>query len=221
MKPLFKQALSAALFASVVFAQAPNLLQPSTLRATAPATFRVKLTTTKGDIVMEITRSWAPHGVDRFYNLVRAGYFTDCPFYRVMPNFMAQFGVSARPEVNRAWQNANIPDDPRNAQSNKRGKVTFATTGAPNSRGTALFINIADNSYLDGQGFVPIGEVIEGMEHVDMLYNGYGDTSSRQGQFENGGKAFVDRTYPKLDRILTAVTIANLPIPAPKAPGTK
>lgn len=223
MKHLLHSAVFAAMCASAALAQAPNLLQPSTLRATAPATFRVKMTTTKGDIVMEITRSWAPHGVDRFYNLVRAGYFTDCSFYRVMPNFMAQFGISARPEVNKAWQNANIPDDPRNAQSNKRGMVTFATTGQPNSRGTALFINIADNSYLDGQGFVPIGQVIEGMEHVDMLYNGYGDTSTRQASFEQGGKAFVDRTYPKLDRILTAVTIANLPVPAAKstAPAAK
>jgi peptidyl-prolyl cis-trans isomerase A (cyclophilin A) len=224
MKQLLRSALFAGFFASAIFAQAPNLLQPSTLKATAPATFRVKLNTTKGDIVMEITRSWAPHGVDRFYNLVRAGYFTDCPFYRVMPNFMAQFGVSARPEVNRAWQNTNIPDDPRNGKSNSRGKVTFATTGLPNSRSTALFINIGDNGYLDGQGFVPIGEVIEGMDHVDMLYNGYGDTSSRQGSFETGGKAFVDRTYPKLDRILTAVTIANLPLPAAAskgAPATK
>jgi peptidyl-prolyl cis-trans isomerase A (cyclophilin A) len=201
-------------------AAAGDLLNPASLKATAPATFRVKMTTTKGDIVMELTRAWAPRGVDRFYNLVRAGYFTDCPFYRVMPNFMAQFGVSARPEVNRAWKNANIQDDPRNAQSNKRGKVTFATTGAPNSRGTALFINIGDNGYLD-QGFVPIGEVIEGMEHVDMLYNLYGDTSPRQFDFENGGKAYVDKTFPKLDRILTAVTIANLPVPAAAAPAPK
>jgi peptidyl-prolyl cis-trans isomerase A (cyclophilin A) len=208
---------SAAKAPAPAAASAGDLLNPASLKATAPATFRAKLTTTKGDIVMEITRAWAPRGVDRFYNLVRAGYFTDCPFYRVMPNFMAQFGVSARPEVNRAWKNANIMDDPRVGQSNKRGRVTFATTSAPNSRGTALFINIGDNGYLD-QGFVPIGEVIEGMEHVDMLYNGYGDTSPRQFDFESGGKAYVDKTFPKLDRILTAVTIANLPVPAAPAP---
>jgi peptidyl-prolyl cis-trans isomerase A (cyclophilin A) len=193
-----------------------DLLNPASLKATAPATFRVKFTTTKGDIVMEITRAWAPRGVDRFYNLVRAGFFTDAPFYRVMPNFMAQFGVSARPEVNRAWKGADIQDDPRNGQSNKRGRVTFANTGAPNSRGEALFINIGDNSYLDNQpaAFVPIGEVIEGMDHVDMLYNGYGDTAIHQPDFENGGKAYVDRAFPKLDRILTAATIADLPVPA-------
>ncbi len=185
----------------------------------APATFRVKMTTTKGDIVMELTRAWAPRGVDRFYNLVRAGYFNDAAFYRVLPNFMAQFGISARPDVNKAWQGANIQDDPRNGQSNKRGKVTFASTGAPNSRGTALFLNIGDNGYLDNQGFVPIGEVIEGMDKVDMLYNGYGETVTHQGDFETGGKAYVDRAFPKLDRILTAVTIANLPLPA--APAAK
>ena len=117
-------------------APAADLLHPSTLNRTAPATYRVKLTTTKGDIVIDVTRAWAPRGADRFYNLVRAGYFTDCAFYRVIPNFMAQFGISARPEVNRAFKGADILDDPRNGQSNKRGKVTFATTGAPNSRGT-------------------------------------------------------------------------------------
>jgi peptidyl-prolyl cis-trans isomerase A (cyclophilin A) len=240
---MMKQALLAALFASALLAQtatkstapakssaapkapaapAADLLHPATLNRTAPATYRVKLTTTKGDIVIEVTRAWAPIGADRFYNLVRAGYFIDCAFYRVMPNFMAQFGISARPEVNRAWANANLHDDPR-GQSNKRGKVTFATTGAPNSRGTTLFINTVDNAYLDGQGFVPIGEVIEGMANADMLYTGYGDTSIQQGSFENGGKAFVDRTFPKLDRILTATIEPAAPAgPAagpPKLPG--
>jgi homoserine O-acetyltransferase len=124
---------------------------------------------------------------------------------------MAQFGVSARPEVNKAFQGANIMDDPHTTQSNKRGIVTFAMTGAPNSRSNALFINLVDNTYLDSQGFVPIGEVIEGMGNADMLYNGYGDTSTQQPNFENGGKAFVDRTFPKLDRILSATIV---PIPA-------
>jgi peptidyl-prolyl cis-trans isomerase A (cyclophilin A) len=198
-------------------APAADLLHPSTLNRTAPATYRVKFTTTKGDIVIDITRTWAPRGADRFYNLVRAGYFTDAAFYRVMPGFMAQFGISARPEVNRAFKGADILDDPHNGQSNKRGKVTFATTSAPNSRGTALFINLVDNSYLDSQGFVPIGEVIEGMANADMLYNGYGDTSRLQGSFEDGGKAFVDRTYPKLDRISTATIVPVAPAAAPAA----
>jgi peptidyl-prolyl cis-trans isomerase A (cyclophilin A) len=195
-----------------------DLLHPLTLTSSAPATYRVKLATTKGDILIEVTRAWAPRGADRFYNLVRAGYFTDCVFYRVMPKFMAQFGVSARPDVNRAFKGADIRDDPRNTQSNKRGMLTFATTGAPNSRGTALFINTVDNPYLDNQGFVPIGEVIDGMANADMLYTGYGDTSSKQGSFENGGKAFVDANFPKLDRILTATIVPAAPAAAPAAP---
>jgi peptidyl-prolyl cis-trans isomerase A (cyclophilin A) len=240
-----KQALLAVFFASTVLAQtatkstaspssaaksttaakataapaapAGDLLHPSTLNRTAPASYRVKFATTKGDILIDVTRAWAPRGADRFYNLVRAGYFTDAPFYRVMPRFMAQFGVSARPEVNHAFKGADILDDPKNGQSNKRGIVTFATTSAPNSRGTALFINTVDNPYLDSQGFVPIGEVAEGMANADMLYNGYGDTSSQQPNFENGGKAFVDKTYPKLDRILTATIVPVAPA-APAAP---
>lgn len=199
-------------------APAADLLHPSTLNRTAPATYRVKLTTTKGDIVIDVTRAWAPRGADRFYNLVRAGYFTDCAFYRVIPNFMSQFGISARPEVNRAFKGADILDDPRNGQSNKRGKVTFATTSAPNSRGTTLFINTVDNAYLDGQGFIPIGEVVEGMANADMLYSGYGATESHQTDFENGGKAYVDRTFPKLDRILTATIVPVAPAAAAAAP---
>jgi peptidyl-prolyl cis-trans isomerase A (cyclophilin A) len=199
-------------------APAADLLHPETLNRTAPAVSRVKLTTTKGDVVIELTRAWSPRGVDRFYNLVRAGYYTDCTFYRVMPRFMAQFGISARPEVNRAWMNASIPDEPRK-ESNKRGMVSFATSG-PNTRSTTLFINIIDNAYLDPLGFTPIGEVVEGMENVDMLYTGYGDTSPQQMSFENGGKAFVDRTYPKLDRIQTATILPATPAaaPAPAAP---
>jgi peptidyl-prolyl cis-trans isomerase A (cyclophilin A) len=211
---------TAAAKAAAPAAPAADLLHPSTLNRTAPAVYRVKFATTKGDIVFEVTRAWAPRGADRFYNLVRAGYFTDAAFYRVMPKFMAQFGVSANPQVNRAFKGADIPDDPKNTQSNKRGKLTFATTGAPNSRGTALFINTVDNPYLDNQGFVPIGEVIEGMENADMLYTGYGDTSNQQPSFENGGKAFVDRTYPKLDRILTATIVPVPAAPAAASPGT-
>ncbi len=204
---------------STAAAKAPagDLLHPSTLTATAPASYRVKLATTKGDIVIDVTRAWAPRGVDRFYNLVRAGYFTDCAFYRVIPNFMAQFGISARPDVVRAFKGADILDDPRNAQSNKRGRVTFATTQAPNSRGTTLFINTVDNAYLDTQGFVPIGEVVEGMANADMLYSGYGATETHQGEFETGGKAYVDRSFPKLDRILTATIVPMAPAAAPAA----
>src|SRR5580698_3705914 len=169
MKQIPRKALLAACLASAVLAQTPtksttaakaaapaapaaDLLHPETLNRTAPSSYRVKLATTKGDIVIEVDRSWAPRGADRFYNLVRAGYYTDAAFYRVMPKFMAQWGISARPEVNRAWTNANIRDDPPNGKSNTRGRVTFATTGSPNTRGTGLFINLVDNSYLDNSG---------------------------------------------------------------------
>lgn len=196
----------ALFFAPFVLAQtpaAPNLLEPSTLTLTAPNTFRVKLDTTRGPIVIEVTRAWAPIGADRFYNLVKAGFYTDMPFYRVVPSFMAQFGISIRPEVNEALRGKNIPDDPRAGRTNNRGRVSFASTGAPNSRGNTLFINSVNNGFLDASGFVPIGEVVEGMENVDKLYNGYGETASHQSDFETGGKDYVEQTFPKLDRILT------------------
>jgi peptidyl-prolyl cis-trans isomerase A (cyclophilin A) len=202
---------SAAKAPAAPAAAAGDLLHPATLNRTAPAVYRVKMATTKGDMVIEITRAWSPRGADRFYNLVRAGYYTDCPFYRVLPNFMAQFGISAKPEVTKAWADANIVDEPRK-ETNKRGRLSFAT-GGPNTRSTTLFINLVDNTYLDPLGFAPIGEVVEGMENADKLYNGYGETATQQHSFEVGGKAFVDRTYPKLDRILTA-TIVAAPAPA-------
>jgi peptidyl-prolyl cis-trans isomerase A (cyclophilin A) len=194
-------------------AAAPNLLVPSTLNRTAPAIFRAKLTTTKGDVVIEVTRDWAPRGADRFYNLVRAGFFTDCSFYRTIAGFMTQFGLSARPDVIHAWDNANIQDDPVK-QSNTRGKVTFATAG-PNTRTTQLFINYGNNARLDALGFSPFGEVVEGMDVVDKLYPGYGGAPADQTpSIEKQGKAFLDKSFPLLDRILTATIVT----PAPAAP---
>ncbi len=192
----------------------PDLLNPASWTAKAPETYRVKFTTSKGVVIIEVTRAWAPRGADRFYNLVRSGYFTDAPFFRVVPNFMAQFGISARPDVNRAWDRASFSDDPKTMHSNARGMVTFATTGAPNTRGTQLFINYKDNSFLDSQGFLPIGQVVEGMDIVDQFYSGYGDTVNKEGDLENGGKAYVDRNMPKLDRILSATIVPAAPKPA-------
>jgi peptidyl-prolyl cis-trans isomerase A (cyclophilin A) len=195
-------------------AAAPDLLKPATLNRTAPAKFRAKLTTTKGDVVIEVTRDWAPRGADRFYNLVRAGFFTNCSFYRTISGFMTQFGLSARPEVTRAWQDARIQDDPVK-QSNIRGKVTFATAG-PNTRTTQLFINYGNNARLDALGFAPFGEVVEGMDVVDKLYSGYaGAPADRTDQITAQGKAFLDKTFPLLDRILTASIVPA----APAAPG--
>ncbi len=197
-------------------AKGPNLLDPSTMKASAPAVYVVKLDTTKGAIEIRVTKAWAPLGADRFYNLVRAGFFTDAAFFRTMKGFMAQFGIPARPDVNRVWENQNLKDDPV-LQSNKRGFVTYAATGAPNSRSTQLFINMGDNSRLDADRFAPFGEVIEGMDVVDMLYSGYGDAASLHPGIDSQGKAFLDKNFPKLDRILKATIVP----PAPAAPAAK
>jgi peptidyl-prolyl cis-trans isomerase A (cyclophilin A) len=189
----------------------PSLLAPSSLKAKAPETFTVKFTTTKGDVVIRVTRSWAPLGADRFYNLVRAGFFTDAAFFRVIPGFMAQFGISARPDVAAAWQNAKITDDPV-TQSNRRGTITFATAG-PNTRTTQLFINYGNNAALDSQGFAPFGEVIEGMDVVDKINAEYREQPD-QGRIQAQGKAYLDRSFPRLDRITAAVIVPPAPKPA-------
>jgi peptidyl-prolyl cis-trans isomerase A (cyclophilin A) len=183
---------------------APNLLDPSTLKARAPEMFRAQLNTTKGPVILEITRAWAPLGADRFYNLVRAGFFTNCTFFRVVPGFMVQFGISPRPDVARVWESANIADDPVK-QSNKRGMITFATAG-PNTRTTQLFINYSDNAPLDPQGFAPFGQVVEGMDVVDKIYSGYGEQPN-QGRLQSEGKAYTDKSFPMLDKIVSATIV--------------
>lgn len=188
-------------------APAPNrLLNPAALTAKAPDMFKVKFDTTKGPVVLLLHRDWAPKGVDRFYNMTRNGYFTGVRFFRVIPNFMAQFGISGDPAVSDAWEKVRLTDDPPNMKSNVRGILTYGTTGQPNSRGTQLFINYKDNSYLDKQGFVPIGEVVEGMELVDMLYADYGAApQNEQGTLVSQGNKYMASKYPKLDYIKTAV----------------
>jgi len=184
---------------------AGRLTNPAALTAKAPEDFKVKLDTTKGPVVIELHRAWAPKGVDRFYNMVRNGYFTDVRFFRVIPNFMAQFGVHGSPAVNAAWEKARLTDDPPNGQKNVRGMLTYGTTGSPNSRGTQLFINYKDNSYLDAQGFVPIGQVVEGMEAVDMLNAEYGSgPQNNQGRIVAEGNKYLQANFPKLDYIKTA-----------------
>jgi peptidyl-prolyl cis-trans isomerase A (cyclophilin A) len=187
-------------------AKAPNrLLNPAALTAKAPEMFKVKFDTTKGPVVVLLHRDWAPKGVDRFYNMTRAGFFTGARFFRVIPNFMAQFGINGDPAVNEAWEKARLTDDPANGKSNVRGILTYGTTGQPNSRGTQLFINYKDNSYLDKQGFVPIGEVVEGMEVADMLYADYGAApQNEQNTLVTQGNKFMASKYPKLDYIKTA-----------------
>ncbi|HEV2493933.1 MAG TPA: peptidylprolyl isomerase [Terriglobia bacterium] len=190
---------------------ARSLLKPETLNEKAPDVYRAKLTTTKGDIVVEVTRAWAPLGADRFYNLVKNGFFTDAAFFRVVPNFVVQFGLSANPEISKAWEHANIQDDPVK-QTNRRGGVTFATAGA-NTRTTQLFLNLVDNARLDSMGFAPIGTVVEGMDVVDKLYSGYGE-SPDQSRITNEGKAYLDKAFPQLDSIKTAVIVTPAAPPA-------
>ncbi len=211
-----RQTLLAVLIGGVALAQTkteppqPNLLNPSTLAARAPQTFQAKFTTTKGDFVIQVTRSWAPLGADRFYNLVRSGFFTDAAFFRVIAGFMVQFGISAKPDVAAAWESARLKDDPV-TKSNKRGFITFATAG-PTTRTTQMFINFGDNGNLDSQGFSPFGEVIEGMSVVDKLYAGYGEGAPQgrgpdQGRVRQLGKAYLDKSFPNLDRILSATIV--------------
>jgi peptidyl-prolyl cis-trans isomerase A (cyclophilin A) len=201
--PAPKKAIPAA--KKAVPAAAPNLLRPSTLKARAPAVYKVKLTTTKGDVIIQVNRAWAPIGADRFYNLVRSGFFKDAAFFRTIPNFMTQFGIPARPDVAKAWEQANLIDD-RPTQSNKRGMVTFAKTGAPNSRSTQIFINYGDNVFLDAQGFAPFGQVIQGMDIVDKFFSSYGEAPD-QGRITAQGKAYLDKSFPNLDRIVNAVVM--------------
>ena len=176
----------------------------------APDTFRVTFETTRGEFVVEARREWAPQGVDRFYNLVREGFFNDVRFFRVIEGFMAQFGISGDPQVAAAWQGARIPDDPV-AASNTRGRVSFATAG-PGTRTTQLFINYGDNSRLDETGFSPIGEVVQGMDVVDALHAGYGEGAPRgrgpdQGRIQREGNSYLASDFPDLDWIRGAEII--------------
>jgi len=202
------------------------LLRPALLKEKAPETYQVKFVTTRGDFVLTVTRAWAPLGADRFYNLVKHHFFDNASFFRTIPGFVTQFGISAYPPVAAAWINANIKDDPV-TQSNKRGFITFAT-GGPNTRTTQVFINLGDNSRLDNDGFAPFGQVTEGMDVVEMLYGGYGDGPPRgsgpdQDKIQKQGKPYLDQGWPKLDSIKTATVISPVPAAAParRAPTAK
>jgi peptidyl-prolyl cis-trans isomerase A (cyclophilin A) len=182
-----------------------KLLEPATLTAKAPAVYKAKFDTSKGIFVVEVHRDWAPLGADRFYNMVTNGFFSGVRFFRVIPNFMAQFGINGNPAVTAAWNKTDLNDDPPNKQSNVRGFITYGTTGRPNSRGTQVFINYKDNAFLDAQGFVPFGQVIEGMDVVDMLNAEYGSgPQNAQGKISAEGNKFLQANFPKLDYIKTA-----------------
>lgn len=195
-----------------------SLLNPASLTARAPAVFKAKFTTTAGDFVVEVHRDWAPLGADRFYNLVRSGYFTNAAFFRVVPGFVVQFGLSANPAVNKVWVNAKIKDDPV-VQSNKRGNLVFATAG-PNTRTTQLFINYADNTRLDGMGFASFGTVVEGMDVVDKIYAVYGE-SPRQDLITEQGDAYLKAHFPDIDKVKLARIVPAVPPATHAAAGTK
>jgi peptidyl-prolyl cis-trans isomerase A (cyclophilin A) len=185
-----------------------KLLTPAALTAKAPAMYKAKFDTSKGAFVVEVHRDWAPLGADRFYNMVTNGFFTGVRFFRVIPMFMAQFGINGNPAVTQAWNKIDLKDDPANKQSNMRGFITYGTTGRPNSRGTQVFINYKDNSFLDSQGFVPFGQVVEGMEIVDMLNSEYGSAPQEgQGRISAEGNKFLQTSFPKLDFIKTATVV--------------
>jgi peptidyl-prolyl cis-trans isomerase A (cyclophilin A) len=188
------------------FAEPPPASAAAAIPADAPApaddpdlqqkgTFEVKFETSKGDFVVLVHRDWAPRGASRFYELVKAGFYDECRFFRVVSGFMVQFGISGDPAIQKQWENP-IPDDPAK-QSNKRGYMTFATSG-PDSRTTQVFINFVDNGFLDSQGFSPFAEVIEGMDVVDSINAEYGETPD-QGQINSRGNAYLKSAYPNLD----------------------
>jgi len=183
------------------------LLQPEELDTRSPDRFGVRFETSRGSFVVRVSRDWAPRGADRFYNLVRQGFYDDGRFFRVVPDFVVQFGMHGDPAVSRVWQQARIEDDPVK-ESNLAGRLTFATAG-PNSRTTQVFINLSDNARLDDEGFSPFGEVIEGLDVVRHLYGGYGDHGGpNQGQIAMQGNAYLDASFPELDRLIRATLVA-------------
>ena len=186
------------------------LYRPAELVETAPETFQARFETSKGDFVVEVTRAWAPNGADRFYNLVRNGYYDGVHFFRVIEGFMAQFGMHGDPQINARWSSARIADDPVVA-SNTRGTITYAK-GGPDTRTTQLFLNFGDNSRLDPDGFAPFGVVTEGMDVVDQIYAGYGALApTGNGPIHQNivarGNEYLDEDFPELDHIISATLV--------------
>jgi peptidyl-prolyl cis-trans isomerase A (cyclophilin A) len=189
----------------------PSLDRPRSLHEQAPEIYKAKFVTNKGDFVIEVHRDWAPIGADRFYNLVKYGFYNDTRFFRVISGFMAQIGISGRPELNEVWRDAQIKDDPVK-RSNLRGYVSFAMAG-PNSRTTQFFINYThQNAKLDGMGFAPFGQVTSGLKVVEALYAGYGEGAPQgngphQGRIQNEGNTYLKAEFPKLDYVKAAVLL--------------
>lgn len=203
----------AAAIAAPAFAQTkPSLMNPASLAEKAPDTYNVKFDTSAGEFVVKVTRAWAPLGADRFYNLVKNGFYDGTRFFRVVPNFMVQFGINGDPDIQRNWRMANLKDDPTGAHSNARGTITFANAG-PNSRSTQVFINFKSNAFLDKQ-FSPFGEVTSGMTVVDKINAKHGEEPD-QSQIQANGNRYLQKAFPDLDYIKKA-TIEPAAAPAKK-----
>jgi|SRR5579862_9442070 len=202
MKQLWGLALLLATTSAGFAQDTAALKNPAALKERAPNIYKVKFDTSAGIFEVEVNADWAPNGADRFYNLVKNGYYDGCRFFRVVPGFMVQFGINGDPAIQRNWEHATIPDE-KVKEPNNRSFVTFAKTGAPNSRTTQLFINFKDNSSLNSQGFAPFGKVVSGMDVVDKIYSMYGE-KPEQGRIQAEGNAYLTKTFPKLDYIKKA-----------------
>lgn len=214
---MHRTALTMTMVVLMVFAIAPGfavgqganpnvekLMNPAQMTEKAPETFQVKFDTSKGEFIIDVTRAWSPNGADRFYNLVKNGFYNDARFFRVVKNFMVQFGINADPKLSAVWRRSNIPDD-KPGKSNLRGYISFATAG-PNTRTTQVFINYADNKFLDSQGFTPFGKVSKGMNVVDAINAEYRENPD-QGQIQMQGNAYLVKNFPNLDYIKSTTVV--------------
>ena len=210
--------IAVALSSAVALAAQSKLADPSQLTEEAPATFRARFDTSKGLFVIEVHREWAPIAADRFYNLVKNGFYDGTRFFRVRPGFMAQFGLHGDPEIQRAWQRASLRDEPP-MKSNTRGFVSFAKENLPNTRFTQIFLNYGDNSYLDEQGFAPFAEVVTGMDVVEKIFSPPRENEPDQRRILREGNTYLQKEFPQLDFVkkATLVTAAPAkPVPAPR-----
>lgn len=203
-------AFALGLLAAPALAQSPQLANPAALNEQAPATYKVRFDTTKGAFVVQVNRAWAPNGADRFYNLVKSGFYDDVRFFRVISGFMVQFGINGNPQLSEKWREARIPDDAVKA-SNTRGMITFAMAG-PNTRTTQVFINFGDNARLDDSGFAPFGQVVSGMNVVDALNAEYGEGAPRgrgpdQGRLQREGNAYLGQEFSRMDYVKKATIV--------------
>jgi peptidyl-prolyl cis-trans isomerase A (cyclophilin A) len=198
--------LAATLMPAAAMAQA-SLKNPASLNEKAPDTYRARFDTSAGVFVVEVNRASAPLGADRFYNLVKNGFYDDVRFFRAIAGFMVQFGIHGDPAVAAAWRGARINDDPVKG-TNAPMTITFATAG-PNTRTTQVFINFGNNAGLDGQGFAPFGKVVQGSDVVNKIFTGYGEGAPRgkgpdQGRIQQEGNAYLSKEFPKMDYIKKA-----------------